>query len=209
MTPKARTLRAALDLFTTPALARRVRHQPLPDAVGFLLLVATGDGAALREAQTLSGRDPAALQKAAAFFVEQVLLEAGSDSYRMLGAHPVDPIHKIRHHMALLMRWLHPDLDPEGQRALLAPRVIAAWDQLKSPDRRRAYDAKSAPRQTSKTGSGLPHASAVNGGRKRHRGACEMRAVAPAPLFNRRGRWGLSSLLPRPLFVALCRLLYR
>jgi len=231
MTPKAQTMRAALELYAMPASVRWHRQQPLPDDTHFLLQVAAGDEPALREAQVLNGRGPEVLQQAAAFFVEQVLLETGSDSYRTLGAQPTDPIATIRHHMALLMRWLHPDCDPEGQRALLAPRVIRAWDDLKSPERRRSYDAKrrdetsssskSQPRTTSEqrttsqqrstSEQGSPASKSGSRGRTRGppSGPLGPRALAPRSLFDRRRRWGVSSFLPRPIFVALCRLLYR
>lgn len=214
MTPKAQTIRAALDLYTTPTTARRARQQPLPVETHFLLLLATGDDPTLTEAHLLSGRDPAMLQQAAAFFVEQVLLEAGRDSYRMLGVQPTDPIPKIRQHMALLMRWLHPDLDPAGQRALLAPRVIRAWDDVKTPERRRAYDAKRLRDEASAQWN-PEHRGSASQGRSRRQirghplGPHAARAQAPGWLFDRRSRWGFSSLLPRPIFVALCRLFYR
>jgi hypothetical protein len=42
--------------------------------------------------------------------------------------------------MALLLRWLHPDLDRHGERKVFATRVTRAWNDLKTPDRRAAYD---------------------------------------------------------------------
>src|SRR5262249_3277092 len=43
--------------------------------------------------------------------------------------------------VALLMRWLHPDLEPSGERSIFISRVTAAWNDLKTPQRRAAYDA--------------------------------------------------------------------
>ena len=65
----------------------------------------------------------------------------GSDSYRVLGATPDASAQDLRHNMALLMSWLHPDKDPAGDRAVLAARVTRAWTDLRTPDRRTAYDA--------------------------------------------------------------------
>jgi curved DNA-binding protein CbpA len=42
--------------------------------------------------------------------------------------------------MVLLVKWLHPDKDPQGQRSVFASRVTSAWDDLKTPDRRAGYD---------------------------------------------------------------------
>jgi curved DNA-binding protein CbpA len=42
--------------------------------------------------------------------------------------------------MAMLLRWLHPDLDGHGERAVFASRVTRAWDNLKNKERRAVYD---------------------------------------------------------------------
>ena len=42
--------------------------------------------------------------------------------------------------MALLLRWLHPDLDRHGERSVFAARVTRAWNDLKTQERRAAYD---------------------------------------------------------------------
>jgi curved DNA-binding protein CbpA len=42
--------------------------------------------------------------------------------------------------MALLLRWLHPDKDKAGERSRFTARVTLAWDDLKTPERRAAYD---------------------------------------------------------------------
>jgi hypothetical protein len=40
------------------------------------------------------------------------------------------------------LRWLHPDLDANGARSIFAHRVTEAWNNLKTPERRAAYDAQ-------------------------------------------------------------------
>src|SRR5258708_12057083 len=42
--------------------------------------------------------------------------------------------------MAILLRCLHPDLDPDAGRSVFATRVTLAWNDLKTSDRRAAYD---------------------------------------------------------------------
>jgi hypothetical protein len=47
--------------------------------------------------------------------------------------------------MALLMRWMHPDVAPQGDRSdrsVFAPRIAAAWNNLKTAERRSAYDSE-------------------------------------------------------------------
>jgi len=80
------------------------------------------------------------VQSAATFFIEQVLFAPDADAYRVLGANPQASAGELRRNVALLLRWLHPDLDPRGQRAIFVGRVTAAWNDLKTPDRRTAYD---------------------------------------------------------------------
>ena len=57
------------------------------------------------------------IREAAGFFVEQILLFPGADSYRVLGASPEATNRELRRNMSLLLRWLHPDLDPRGERS--------------------------------------------------------------------------------------------
>lgn len=49
--------------------------------------------------------------------------------------------------MALLQRWVHPDMDRAGDRTVYATRVTRAWEALKSPERRAAYDAANPPNE--------------------------------------------------------------
>lgn len=135
-------LRTAITLVKVPAQVRALRTAPLPAGTLLLLNVAAGDCEAEKEAADLTGRPVELLREAAGFYIEQVLLYPGADSYRMLGAHPETPALDLRAHMAALMRWLHPDLNRSGERAQLATRVLRAWDDLKSSERRQAYDTK-------------------------------------------------------------------
>lgn len=133
-------LRAALSLFRIPTQARMLRASPLTDGVTLLLKVAVREEEALAEAVALTKRTADDLADASGFFIEQVLLYPDADSYRVLGADPEASTGELRSHMALLMRWLHPDVDPS--RAHLANRVLRAWDDVKSLERRQALDLR-------------------------------------------------------------------
>jgi hypothetical protein len=130
----------ALDLHRVPWRVRLVRGQPLPGGTRLLLTVATGDAAGEAAAVAALGRPPEVVREAATFFIEQVLLAPGGDSYRVLGCGPAAPASELRHNMALLMRWLHPDVARDDERAVFAARIAAAWNTLKTPERRAAYD---------------------------------------------------------------------
>ena len=105
-----------------------------------LLRLAAGEEDTIREAVRVSGRPIRRVRDAAGFFIEQVMLFPEADSYRVLGANPTAASFELRRNMALLLRWLHPDIDQKGERSIFAARVTKAWSDLKTPERRAAYD---------------------------------------------------------------------
>ena len=138
-------LRLALELLYVPWRVRLVREQALPEGVPLLLRVAAGDTETEAAAAKAAGRPPEVVRQAATFFIEQVLLSPGADSYRMLGAGPAATNAELRANMALLMKWLHPDAAQQGGLSLFAQRIATAWNDLKSPERRAAYDSARMP----------------------------------------------------------------
>ncbi len=114
----------------------------------FLLRIAVGDGDALREAVALTDHSEVILKDAAGFFIEQILLSQNADNYRTLGASRDASYAELRHHMALLMRWVHPDLISGGvsgpclDRSDYANRVTKAWGAVTSGARREACNER-------------------------------------------------------------------
>jgi hypothetical protein len=133
-------LQLAFDLFDFPSQARSVRKAPLPNDLVLLLRIAAGEEDIIQDAVSASGRPVRVVRDAAGFFVEQALLHPEADSYRVLGASPSAANSELRQNMALLLRWLHPDIDQKGERSIFAARVTKAWSDLKTPERRAAYD---------------------------------------------------------------------
>ena len=136
----APALKLAFDLMHFPSQVRPMRAAPLPDDLLVLLRIAASDEEMTLQAMKLSGRSHQAVQEAAGFFIEQILLFPDADSYRVLGAGPEATSGELRRNMALLLRWLHPDHDRQGERLVFAGRVTRAWNDLKTPERRAAYD---------------------------------------------------------------------
>src|SRR5262249_780149 len=88
-----------------------------------------------------------------------------------------------RHNMTLLLKWLHPDLDRSGERAVFVTRVTRAWDDLKTPDRRARHDSARSALRDSRARSG--------NGKAKSRGKVPTRQLvrvhpAPRPNFLRR-----------------------
>lgn len=138
---EATALRLAIDLLHVPSQVRYFRSDPLPEDLLLLLRIAAADADAEAEAARLTGRPRDVVRQAATFFIEQILLFPQADSYRVLGARPDTTSAELRRNMALLLRWLHPDKDQKGDRSVFATRVTRAWEDLKTSERRRAYDA--------------------------------------------------------------------
>ena len=133
-------VRVAIDLMHSPSQARRIRSASLPDDVVVLLRIASGDDEAISRAAGKLGRSRETVREAATFYVVQILLFPDADSYRVLGAKPQATNGELRRNMTLLLRWLHPDLDPKGEVSVFAARVTRAWNDLKTPERRADYD---------------------------------------------------------------------
>jgi hypothetical protein len=133
-------LRVAIDLLHVPSQVRLVRSEPLPRGVPVLLRIAAGDDAAEREAADLTVRSRDVVRRAAEFFIEQILFAPDTDSYRVLGSASQASASELRSNAALLLKWLHPDRDPHGERSIFVSRVTEAWNNLKTPERRAAYD---------------------------------------------------------------------
>jgi DnaJ domain len=134
------TVRVAIDLMHAPSQARRIRSTSLPDDIGILLRIASGDEEAISQAAGKLGRSRETVREAATFYIVQILFFPDADSYRVLGARPQASNGELRRNMTLLLRWLHPDLDPKGELSVFAARVTRAWNDLKTPERRAEYD---------------------------------------------------------------------
>src|SRR5262245_34041439 len=133
------TVMMALDLLHVPSRARLIRSAPVPSGIVTLLRIADGDEALTHQAVAATGVSAAVIREAADFFIQQALLCPEADAYRVLGTTPGATTAELRRNMALLVRWLHPD-HQKGDRSVFAHRVTRAWNELKTDERRMAYD---------------------------------------------------------------------
>jgi hypothetical protein len=196
-------LKLAIDVLHVPAQVRLMRSEPLPDGVLLLLRIAAGDADAEREAVAATRRSVETIRRAAAFFIEQILFASDADSYRVLGADAGASAVELRRNAGLLLKWLHPDRDSHDPRAVFASRVTGAWNDLKTPERRAAYDAQHGRAQAGRRQS----KSATRGKRKNHLASALARRRArqrEAWLAYQAGKLGffrraLAMLLQRPV----------
>jgi|SRR5688572_23286071 hypothetical protein len=187
-------LRVALELVHVPWRVGLVRGQPLPEGVPKLLSVAVGDAESDEAAVEATGQPLDVIKQAATFFIQEILFAPGADSYRVLGAGPAATSGELRQNMALLMKWLHPDVAGQGDHSVFATRISAAWNTLKTPERRAAYDGElQAEAMRRGAGQGRDGASGTM-----------PRSRRPRPHFASDGRragelpWLLAYLLGRP-----------
>ena len=183
----ASALEASLYLLQFPAQAKLIRSRALPDGIDVLLRIAALDAETIKQSAEWLGRSPKTIREAATFFIEQILFSPEADSYRVLGASPTASTGELRRNMALLLRWLHPDLDPKGERSIFARRITLAWNDLKSQERRAAYDR--ARRLT-----GSVQSSTSN--KRRSRAKAQIKASSPHSVGFSPGRYRVQNTAP-------------
>jgi hypothetical protein len=146
---ETRAISVAIELLHTPSRVWAIRFAPLPQGMDALLQIAAGN-AEVQKYVEITGRSADLLRKAAAFFIEQILFYSEADSYRILGVNPQATSNELRHNMALLLKWLHPDVSRQELRSLYATNVTNAWNDLKTEERRALYDSARLVKKTSR-----------------------------------------------------------
>lgn len=186
-------LELAVGLLRLPSRARALRDAPLPRDVDALLDIVAGEGRARADAARSTGLTETKIGDAASFYIEQILLHPDADSYRALGASAQATNDQLRRNMALLLKWLHPDHEANSERTIYVGRITDAWNNIKTAERRSAYDATrrpASPAQPShrEPGSAQGRASAHRNGRTPARPARPAEASRTANVSGRRGR---------------------
>ncbi len=135
-------LEQAITFLSRADLIATARQQSLPAGVTEILKISSGDNEALLVAQESSRFSQDDVRQAAQFYVQQILFAPDSDHYRVLGVDPDDAEAKIKLHYRLLVRWLHPDKNSSDWEVVFSDRINRAWHSLRTPERRREYDAQ-------------------------------------------------------------------
>ncbi|WP_257389061.1 J domain-containing protein, partial [Tahibacter caeni] len=134
-----------LGVYRSPMRAALLPGRALPAQLYDVLRLAGGDADAAAAAHEATGLDDAELAEAAALLLQQLLFFDGADHYRVLGADPDVDAEDLKRHYRALMRWLHPDRDPDNLNSVFAERVNRAWSALRTPQRRAEYDRQRPP----------------------------------------------------------------
>ncbi len=137
-------LEQALAALRAPALLAALRARPLPEDMLSLIRLAAREEDSVQHAieQTHAARNE--IIEAAVFLIQQLMFAPHGDSYRVLGVDAEADDARIKENYRWLMRWLHPDRNGDEWEAVFADRVSGAWQDLRTPDRRQAYDRERA-----------------------------------------------------------------
>lgn len=135
-------LNMAIALADRPILAGVMRRQPLPPDILTLIKVASGCRETWRVAANVSKRNPKFLRTAAILYLQTVMFAPEADAYRVLGVPSDASQEQLREHLRWLMKWLHPDRTKSDWESAFVRRVLEAWQEVKSADRRARYDRK-------------------------------------------------------------------
>jgi hypothetical protein len=150
----SRGIALALDLARMPGLAHSIETPPLPTDIFEIMRIATGSPEICQSASQVTGQPPEVLIEAARFYLQQMLLRPGADSYRVLGLPPGASRELARRHMRCLLQWLHPDVNRDWD-GVYAARVLKAWREV-SANIDSSRHSNSRSRVLVEPGSGAP-----------------------------------------------------
>ena len=143
--------RAALDqavlLQKQPVLVVAFQQAALPEGMPTLIRLASDEGGRRKDLAQLVGLDEIQLQSAATEYLLQICLYPGSSNYRVLGLNSATDRKAAKEHHRLLLKWLHPDRNPDNQ--VLAGRVNQAWSAIKNNSNLSALATNAADQNSS------------------------------------------------------------
>ncbi len=119
-------LTMAVRLYRSPGLARSVRVSALPPAVLPVIRIAAGCPISTAYAVAQTGMDAPTLSRIAALYLLVALFGQESDPHRTLGLGPEASGELVQDHRKWLLKWLHPDRNPNQHLAGLSVRVLDA-----------------------------------------------------------------------------------
>ncbi len=143
--PRRHAIYIAMDARTKPAVMSFLSAGPLPDGLKCLLrIVADGEHRDATTAHVYKTYSPETVRAVSAAFLSEVLFAHQSDPYRVLGLSPGAPLAEVREHKRLLLKWLHPDRNPELREHEKLACVIRAAEAIERDHRHQFIRPESA-----------------------------------------------------------------
>ncbi len=123
---------AALNIYRRPNLVRTERRKALPENILSLIRIASGGDVAPEFLTTERAKSEAEAREASVFYIQQVLLSPKSDEFRQLGLTDQATSQQITEHKRYMLKWLHPDRNPNKWESALFQRVANAAEKLEN-----------------------------------------------------------------------------
>lgn len=121
----------ALDAAAKPGVISFLSAGPLPEGLKCLLrIVAEAEWRDASTEHAYMRHSAETVRAASAAFLSEVLFARPADPYRVLGLPPGAPLGDVREHKRLLLKWLHPDRNPEAREQEYLSRVIKAAEAI-------------------------------------------------------------------------------
>jgi hypothetical protein len=178
----------ALDALAKPEIASFLAAGPLPKGVKVLLrIVADGEWRDAATAHVYKTHSPEMVRSASAAFLAEVLFARQTDPYRALGLPSGASLQDVREHKRLLLKWLHPDRNPDAKEQGYLAKVIEAAEAIEG---NRSHEFGSAARLRTSPPAAAPAKD----------GAAKKRSVASRV---RRDGWDLSRLARQAVVTSL------
>ena len=129
-----------VGVFRSPARSATLRTRELPEGMLDVIRIAAGDEETIAAAKSSTALDESDLNVAAGLMLHDMLFFEGADSYRALGVRRDAEDSQIKRHYRWLVRWLHPDRNPDNMHSVFADRINRAWNSVRTEERRASYD---------------------------------------------------------------------
>jgi hypothetical protein len=136
-----------MDALAKPEITAFLSVGPLPEGLKVLLrIVAEGEWRDGSTEHVYARSNAETVRAASATFLITVLFGRKTNPYRVLGLPPGAPLGEVREHKRLLLKWLHPDRNPEARdhQAYLA-RIIEAAETIEGGRSHNANDKAGQP----------------------------------------------------------------
>ncbi len=191
-------LKVAISLYLLPAQLPKIKKSPLPKGIESLILIAIGDEKEIQKGVLETQRSKETVKQAAQSFIENILLSSNADSYRILGANSTTRNDELRRNMALMIRYLHPDISQNTNPDLIS-RVTNAWSDLKTTEKREAYDRQYLLKLKATPQARTRHKNIPKAGNKKQ--SYKRKKIQPRKRFSYRQYWKSKLLRQLTLFL--------
>lgn len=129
--PRRLALDLALDAAAKPGALSMLAVGPLPEGLKDVLrIVAEGEWRSVATEEAYRSHSAEAIRAASASFLKVVLFEKASSPHRVLGLSPGATEDEVRENKRLLLKWLHPDRNPQAEERALLAKVIEAAEAI-------------------------------------------------------------------------------